>query len=132
MFSYSSKLVTQGSMTTSAHHTATSWICQLFVGCVAKHMPSEPSHNTLLATPVMFDRRASTSSHRSSGTLRTRFRYPLFFAHISLRLSRGRATAEQQAIGSLFSDLDNLITLHQRKHDQLVTLKKSLLEKMFV
>ena len=39
---------------------------------------------------------------------------------------------EQQAIGSLFSDLDNLITLHQRKHDQLVTLKKSLLEKMFV
>ena len=38
---------------------------------------------------------------------------------------------EQQAIGSLFSDLDNLITLHQRKHDQLATLKKSLLEKMF-
>ncbi len=39
---------------------------------------------------------------------------------------------EQQAIGSLFSDLTNLITLHQRKHDQLATLKKSLLEKMFV
>ena len=98
MFSYSSKLVTQGSMTTSAHHTATSWICQLFVGCVAKHMPSEPSHNTLLATPVMFDRRASTSSHRSSGTLRTRFRYPLFFAHISLRLSRGRATGSTHPV----------------------------------
>ena len=39
---------------------------------------------------------------------------------------------EQQAIGTLFSHLDNLITLHQRKHDQLATLKKSLLEKMFV
>ena len=38
---------------------------------------------------------------------------------------------EQQAIGTLFSRLDNLITLHQRKHDQLATLKKSLLEKMF-
>ena len=40
--------------------------------------------------------------------------------------------AEQAMIGRLFVGLDNLITLHQRKHDQLVTLKKSLLEKMFV
>ena len=39
---------------------------------------------------------------------------------------------EQERIGSLFARLDNLITLHQRKHDQLATLKKSLLEKMFV
>ena len=38
---------------------------------------------------------------------------------------------EQRAIGSLLSRLDSLITLHQRKHDQLATLKKSLLEKMF-
>jgi type I restriction enzyme S subunit len=40
--------------------------------------------------------------------------------------------AEQAMIGRLFVDLDNLITLHQRKHDQLATLKKSLLDKMFV
>ena len=40
--------------------------------------------------------------------------------------------AEQVMVGSFFSHLDNLITLHQRKHDQLATLKKSLLEKMFV
>ena len=40
--------------------------------------------------------------------------------------------AEQAMIGRLFPGLDNLITLHQRKHDQLATLKKSLLEKMFV
>ena len=39
---------------------------------------------------------------------------------------------EQRQIGTLFSRLDSLITLHQRKHDQLATLKKSLLEKMFV
>ena len=38
---------------------------------------------------------------------------------------------EQQAIGSFFSHLDNLITLHQRKYDKLVILKKSMLEKMF-
>ena len=38
---------------------------------------------------------------------------------------------EQQAIGSFFSHLDNLITLHQRKYDKLVIFKKSMLEKMF-
>nr|WP_229059013.1 restriction endonuclease subunit S [Bifidobacterium longum] len=39
--------------------------------------------------------------------------------------------AEQQAIGSFFSRLDSLITLHQRKYDKLVIFKKSMLEKMF-
>ena len=39
--------------------------------------------------------------------------------------------AEQNDIGSLLQRLDDLITLHQRKHDKLTTLKKSMLEKMF-
>ena len=38
---------------------------------------------------------------------------------------------EQEKIGQLFRQIDNLITLHQRKCDKLVELKKSLLEKMF-
>ena len=38
---------------------------------------------------------------------------------------------EQQVIGSFFSHLDNLITLHQRKYDKLVIFKKTMLEKMF-
>ena len=38
---------------------------------------------------------------------------------------------EQQAIGSFFSRLDDLITLHQRKYDKLVIFKKTMLEKMF-
>ena len=38
---------------------------------------------------------------------------------------------EQQAIGLVFSRLDNLITLHQRKYDKLCTVKKSMLDKMF-
>lgn len=38
---------------------------------------------------------------------------------------------EQTKIGQYFSQLDNLITLHQRKHDNLVQLKKSMLSKMF-
>ncbi len=38
---------------------------------------------------------------------------------------------EQRQIGSFFSNLDDLITLHQRKYDKLVIFKKSMLEKMF-
>ena len=39
--------------------------------------------------------------------------------------------SEQKQIGSLLHGLDNLITLHQRKFDQLAVLKKALLDKMF-
>ena len=38
---------------------------------------------------------------------------------------------EQQTIGGFFQQLDNLITLHQRKYDKLVAIKRSMLEKMF-
>ena len=38
---------------------------------------------------------------------------------------------EQEKIGTYFSNLDNLITLHQRKYDKLQNIKKSMLEKMF-
>ena len=39
--------------------------------------------------------------------------------------------AEQRVIAKSLAELDNLITLHQRKYDKLVILKKSMLEKMF-
>ncbi len=38
---------------------------------------------------------------------------------------------EQRRISELFQQISNLITLHQRKYDKLVAVKKSLLEKMF-
>ena len=38
---------------------------------------------------------------------------------------------EQRIVGSYFSKLDTLITLHQRKYDKLVNVKKAILEKMF-
>lgn len=39
---------------------------------------------------------------------------------------------EQKMIGQYFSQLDNLITLHQRELEKLQNIKKSMLEKMFV
>ncbi len=38
---------------------------------------------------------------------------------------------EQRQVGQFFEQLDNLITLHQRKYDKFVNIKKALLEKMF-
>ena len=39
---------------------------------------------------------------------------------------------EQRKIGKFFDTLDNLITLHQREVEKLQSIKKALLEKMFV
>lgn len=39
--------------------------------------------------------------------------------------------AEQKKIGEYFDSLDNLITLHQRKREEMKTLKKYMLQKMF-
>ncbi|MEQ6146693.1 restriction endonuclease subunit S [Bifidobacterium longum subsp. longum] len=39
--------------------------------------------------------------------------------------------AEQRVIAKSLAELDDLITLHQRKYDKLVVFKKSMLEKMF-
>ena len=40
-------------------------------------------------------------------------------------------TKEQQCIGNFFSNIDRVITLHQRKYDALKAMKKTLLSKMF-
>ena len=42
-----------------------------------------------------------------------------------------KSADEQQKIGDYFRNLDNIITLHQRKCDALQKFKKSMLQKMF-
>ena len=46
-------------------------------------------------------------------------------------LSVPKDVAEQKQIGAFICQLDNLITLHQRKYEKLHNIKKSMLEKMF-
>ena len=43
-----------------------------------------------------------------------------------------KSKVEQAAIGKYFYNLDNLITLHQRKCDELKNMKKFMLQNMFV
>ena len=42
------------------------------------------------------------------------------------------AVEEQTKIGRYFSNLDHLITLHQRKYNELQSIKKFMLQNMFV
>lgn len=48
------------------------------------------------------------------------------------RLVVPKELEEQRAIGSYFSNLDNLINSHQEKITQLENLKKKLLQDMFI
>lgn len=48
-----------------------------------------------------------------------------------LYLTMPKTVQEQKRISDFFIKLDRLITLHQRKYDKLVNVKKSMLEKMF-
>ena len=49
----------------------------------------------------------------------------------NMELMMPKTMAEQKTIGQYFASLDNLITLHQRKYNKLLNVKKSMLEKMF-
>ena len=49
----------------------------------------------------------------------------------NMELMMPKTMAEQKTIGQYFANLDRLITLHQRKQNQLKNVKKSMLEKMF-
>ena len=53
-----------------------------------------------------------------------------FFDEISIILPKSKD--EQSKISKYLNNLDNLITLHQRKVEKLKNLKKSMLQKMFV
>ena len=50
---------------------------------------------------------------------------------LSLSIDIPTKSTEQQKIGTFFRALDNLITLHQRKYDKLMKVKKLMLEKLF-
>ena len=49
----------------------------------------------------------------------------------NMELMMPKTMPEQQQIGEFFTNLDNLITLHQRKCDTLKELKKYMLQNMF-
>ena len=83
-------------------------------GYLGYYMNSGSYHNQLL--PLMQGTKVSSIS--KSAIQDTDILYP-------------KSEAEQQQIGSYFHNLDNLITLHQRKCYNLKKIKKAMLQKMF-
>ena len=56
----------------------------------------------------------------------------LSFIHLQKKSIREHKQSEQKKISTYFKQLDDLITLHQRKLEKLKNIKKSMLEKMFI
>ena len=67
-------------------------------------------------------------ANQSTGTKMPRADWKLVSKTVFSILSN---ISEQAAIGTYFTALDSLITLHQRKFEKLTNVKKSMLEKMF-
>ena len=130
----------------------------LFSNFIRKHNEKDDVLITLVGNGIgniaLFPKEKSVIVQNTIGM---RFEHPKKFKYYSLlsknneivKLDRGMAQPsirqdelknldinlptekEQSKIESLMTNLDNLITLHQRKCDTLVNAKKSLLEKMF-
>ena len=105
----------QGSAIVSGLHTM---VCRprnrMALGYLGYYLNSNAYHHQLL--PLMQGIKVLSLSR--SNIQKTSVSYPT-------------AVKEQQHIAYYFSQLDNLITLHQRKFEKLTNVKKSMLEKMF-
>ena len=105
----------QGSSIVSGLHTM---VCRprnrMALGYLGYYLNSNAYHHQLL--PLMQGIKVLSLSR--SNIQKTSVSYPI-------------AVKEQQLIAYYFSQLDNLITLHQRKFEKLTNVKKSMLEKMF-
>lgn len=80
---------------------------------------------TVLRTPTVF---ADLTALSSGGTAKGVSQKSL--ASVEIRLPKD--LKEQEKISDTFSNLDNLITLHQSKLTKLMKIKQSMLESMFV
>ena len=104
----------QGSAIVSGLHTM---VCRprnrMALGYLGYYLNSNAYHHQLL--PLMQGIKVLSLSR--SNIQKTSVSYPI-------------AVKEQQLIAYYFSQLDNLITLHQRKFEKLTNVKKSMLEKM--
>ena len=106
----------QGCAVVSGLHTM---VCRprhrMALGYLGYYLNSNAYHNQLL--PLMQGIKVLSLSR--SNIQKTSVSYP-------------SAMKEQQLIASYFSQLDNLITLHQRELEKLQNIKKACFQKMFV
>ena len=92
------------------------------LGTMGAIIPQNSNYDFLFYTLEKTD----FSKHTSGGTIPH-----IYFKQYGENIYSIPTLAEQIQIGTFFANLDNLITLHQRKYEKLHNIKKSMLEKMF-
>ncbi|KEJ92230.1 restriction endonuclease subunit S [Synergistes jonesii] len=100
----------------------------LFSGRVLRVRPSRGSDSQFLHTLLETEDVKNDIRARAVGQTMPSINTEILKATILLLPT---SETEQRQIGACFRQLDHLITLHQRKYDKLVNVKKSCLEKMF-
>ena len=101
-------------------------------GCTNQGFQSIVPHNEKLDSYFIFSRSEELKRYGETVGAGSTFVEVSGKQMANLRLMMPQTLIEQKTIGQYFANLDNLITLHQRKLEKLQNIKKSMLEKMFV
>ena len=100
-------------------------------GCTNQEFQSIVPHNDELDSYFVFSRTDELKQYGELVGAGSTFVEVSGKQMAAMNLKMPTTIEEQQTIGRFFKRLDTLITLHQRKYEKLVNIKKSMLDKMF-
>ena len=100
-------------------------------GCTNQGFQSIVPHKDELDSYFIFSRTEELKRYGESVASGSTFAEVSGKQMANMELMMPKTLVEQKTIGQYFASIDNLITLHQRKYDKLVNIKKAMLEKMF-
>lgn len=101
-------------------------------GCTNQGFQSIVPHENMLDSYFIFSRTEELKRYGETKGAGSTFVEVSGKQMASMELMMPKTVEEQKAIGLYFQNLDHLITLHQRKRDELQNLKKFMLQNMFV
>ena len=101
-------------------------------GCTNQGFQSIVPHKNMLDSYFIFSRTDELKRYGETKGAGSTFVEVSGKQMANMELMMPRTIEEQKAIGSYFRNLDHLITLHQRKCDELQKIKKFMLQNMFL
>lgn len=101
-------------------------------GCTNQGFQSIVPHENMLDSYFIFSRTEELKRYGETKGAGSTFVEVSGKQMASMELMMPKTVEEQKAIGLYFQNLDHLITLHQRKCDELQKIKKFMLQNMFV
>lgn len=101
-------------------------------GCTNQGFQSIVPHENMLDSYFIFSRTEELKRYGETKGAGSTFVEVSGKQMASMEFMMPKTVEEQKAIGLYFQNLDHLITLHQRKCDELQKIKKFMLQNMFV